>query len=138
MVLGRRFVTLGTDDPPGPGNTRGFDLVLDVDDVFFYDPALGNLLLDIRNFTPDPAEELPVLDAAGVVGGAVSRVLAHDVLAADGTVATPGLVTAFDLPEPGRFRSEIAAATLFGLAGLAARRASRGVEGESPAPPGRA
>jgi hypothetical protein len=121
VVLSRQVVMSATEDEPGPGNTRAFDLVLDVDDVFFYDPALGNLLLDIRNFAPDTAEQPPTLDTADVVGDAVSRVISLDVLDAQGNVATQGIVTAFELPEPEG--ASLASAAALALGALAARRA---------------
>ncbi|MDH3576538.1 MAG: hypothetical protein OEO71_01800 [Gammaproteobacteria bacterium] len=33
-----------------------FDIVINLQTPFFYDPSLGNLLLDIRNFEPNPLE----------------------------------------------------------------------------------
>ena len=37
-----------TENLPGPGNTRQFDVVFPFTTPFLYDPAAGNLLLDIR------------------------------------------------------------------------------------------
>ena len=41
-------VTLSTQNLPGPGNTRQFDIVWPFTTPFLYDPAAGNLLLDIQ------------------------------------------------------------------------------------------
>jgi hypothetical protein len=40
--------TLSTENLPGPGNTRQFDIVYPLTTPFLYDPADGNLLLDFR------------------------------------------------------------------------------------------
>jgi len=45
-------VTATTGNLPGPGNTRQFDVVFPLTTPFLYDPAAGNLLLDIQ-FTVD-------------------------------------------------------------------------------------
>jgi len=41
-------VILKTGNLPGPGNTRQFDVVFPLTTPFLYDPAAGNLLLDIH------------------------------------------------------------------------------------------
>jgi hypothetical protein len=41
-------VTLTTGNLPGPGNTRQFDVVFPLTTPFLYDPAAGNLLLDLQ------------------------------------------------------------------------------------------
>ena len=41
-------VNLATGNLPGPGNTRQFDYVFPLTTPFLYDPAAGNLLLDIQ------------------------------------------------------------------------------------------
>ena len=45
-------LTWTTANLPGPGNTRQFDIVFPFTTPFLYDPAAGNLLLDIQ-FTAD-------------------------------------------------------------------------------------
>lgn len=42
-------VELSSNDSPGPGDTRAFDVVINFDTPFLYNPAAGNLLLDILN-----------------------------------------------------------------------------------------
>src|SRR5262249_52227149 len=38
-------LTLTSADPPGPGGTRDFDILIGLSTPFPYDPSLGNLLL---------------------------------------------------------------------------------------------
>lgn len=67
---------------------------------FLYNPADGNLLLEIRDYLriPPPHQTLfvpGVLDAWKVSGDSVSRVYAYDVNAATGVADTLGLTTYF-------------------------------------------
>ena len=67
---------------------------------FFYNPAAGNLLLDVRNFS---GGSIGPLDAALVTGDSVSRIFALSVGANTGIADTIGLVTRFNVfpvPEP--------------------------------------
>src|SRR6185295_14444594 len=41
-------VPLSTENLPGPGNTRQFDTVYPFTTPFLYDPAAGNLLLEVQ------------------------------------------------------------------------------------------
>ncbi|HTG43077.1 MAG TPA: hypothetical protein VK633_00975, partial [Verrucomicrobiae bacterium] len=41
-------VTLSTQNLPGPGNTRQFDIIYPITTPFLYDPAAGNLLLEVQ------------------------------------------------------------------------------------------
>ena len=43
-----RTVTVATGNLPGPGNTRQFDYVFPFTTPFLYDPAAGNLVLDLQ------------------------------------------------------------------------------------------
>ncbi|MFI5224697.1 MAG: hypothetical protein ACHQX3_10760, partial [Nitrospirales bacterium] len=43
-----RTVTVTTGNLPGPGNTRQFDYVFPFTTPFLYDPAAGNLVLDLQ------------------------------------------------------------------------------------------
>ncbi len=75
---------------------------------FFYNPAAGNLLLDIRNWqtvvAPVPGSpRLPWIDGESVLGDSVSRVWSRDVSATEGTPDTFGFVFQFvitPIPEP--------------------------------------
>lgn len=86
------------------GCSPPFDIVLELDNPFFYSPANGNLLLDIRNFgsffPSDPHGGPQVgdshLDAPANLGDVVSRIAASPVTAEVATVVdTAGLTTAF-------------------------------------------
>lgn len=108
---------------PGPlhlsGTLSGFTVGFMFERSFLYDPAAGNLLLDIRNFGPGNASPL---DAFAVVGDSVSTVSnGLDVNAPAGGLATHGLATMFwvdivPVPEPSAF-----ALLLVGLLGLSWR-----------------
>ena len=41
---------ISSRNKPGPGNTRQFDIFVRFKQLFLYDPAKGNLLVDIQNF----------------------------------------------------------------------------------------
>jgi hypothetical protein len=80
-----------------------FDAVINLQTPFLYNPSLGNLLLDVRNFTA-PTNSL-LLDAEDTLGDSISRVYATNM--PNGTTATErdsrALVTRFQLtavPEP--------------------------------------
>lgn len=103
-------LTLSSGDTgSGP---RDFDISVDFQTPFVYDPTLGNLLLDITN--PNSSSTTS-FDAESNSGDAVSRLFAYDSTATVGHLDTTiGLVTLFKtqtVPEPGTL-------ALFGL-GLA-------------------
>ena len=85
------------------GNSnRGFDVSIDLDQAFFYDPADGNLLVEI--ILPDAGQPLiPQLDSAGYAvssGGTpwTDRLWAHDASSPTGvSTGDDGLVTYFTL-----------------------------------------
>ena len=90
-------------------NTQPFANSIRLDKPFFYDPARGNLLLDIRqhdisyrfdtNWPPNlprPRPEDSLLDAETVVGDSVSRIAAFSLTTDTAEVIeTTGLVTSF-------------------------------------------
>jgi hypothetical protein len=105
--------------------TRDFDLVVDLQTPFYYDPSAGNLLFEVIN-TSDPYPLAFFLDAQDVAGDATSRLVevidasqAHMIL---GQNVSLGLVTQFvyTVPEPSSAWAGVVAA--FGL--LALRRAA--------------
>ncbi len=69
-----------------------FDVVITLATPFVYDPANGNLLLDVRNFGGSFATPL---DAQNIPTDSVSRVYASDVTAASGTADSLGITTQF-------------------------------------------
>lgn len=71
---------------------------------FFYDPAMGNLLLDVRNYQTIAPRLLPFLFvAAGDMGDSSSLAIAFDVNSPSAQLGTAALLTRFDgvtVPEP--------------------------------------
>lgn len=98
----RGALSLATADLAGPGGTRVFDILITFAVPFLYDPARGNLLLDIRSFGDS---DVVSYDAHNLSGDAISRVFG-ELDAASGIADSSGLVTAFDfvaatVPAPG-------------------------------------
>jgi hypothetical protein len=102
VVYGRGPLTISGS----PG--LGFDVRITLATPFLYEPVVGNLLLDVRNFragsTFDPVLTAGPFDASNVSGDSVSHVLAPDVTASQATSGNSlGLETLFivtPIPEP--------------------------------------
>ena len=109
---------------------KDFDIVIPLAAPFFFDPAGGNLLLDVRNFSGGSTTQF---DAVNATGDSVSRVQAFDVDSETGAqLAFPslGLVTQFTtspptvgIPEPSTL--VLLGAGLAGLLPRACRRSRR-------------
>jgi hypothetical protein len=82
-----------TGPPSGP---KDLDIVINLTTPFLYNPLLGNLLLDVRNFGDGATT---AFDAINEVGDSVSRVFTTSAgvnsPTADGLGPTIGLVTGF-------------------------------------------
>lgn len=100
-VIGARSVWIQDNTPEDP---TGFGVFIQFDSPFFYDPARGNLLMDVRNI-----EAPPFVFSAGnfegvkASGDSISSLVASDVAAKTGNVGTSGMTTAFvvePIPEP--------------------------------------
>lgn len=121
VVLDQGPLTLASTFVGPQGTLTPFDVSIVFDRPFFYDPAEGNLLLDVRNFSGGSLNT-----SLEVTGEALSRVFRGDVFATTAPTdnsTTVGLVTQFStqVPEP-------TAEVLFAV-GLAAFVANRRIVG---------
>jgi hypothetical protein len=92
------------------GDGRGEPVRITLSNPFFYDPAAGNLLLDIHNYSQTTLPNNPMFRAGPMEAennrfglDSVSRVFAYDANATTGTADSLGLVTWFSItpvPEP--------------------------------------
>lgn len=71
-----------------------FDVIIYLQSPFMYDPQMGNLLLDVRNFNAIYNDQFS-LDCAQILGDSVSRIGQIDVNSLTGNPDTGGLVTEF-------------------------------------------
>ncbi|HMB95741.1 MAG TPA: hypothetical protein VKK61_06850 [Tepidisphaeraceae bacterium] len=91
----------------GPVNgPKDFDIVINLTTPFLYDPGVGNLLLDVRNFSGGTTTSFDAADLTEVGRVYTTSVPAGDVTSSSGTVENNnGLVTKFTfssiVPEPG-------------------------------------
>jgi hypothetical protein len=119
-------LSLSSADTGPAGGPRAFDIVINLTTPFVYNPASGNLLLEVQNFGGGTTTQF---DAQATLGDPVSRVFTTDSNGANdasGITDTGGLVTEFliapaAVPEP-------ASIILFGAAALmfaATRRRKR-------------
>jgi len=99
IVFARGALTLSSAFTGPPDGPKDFDIIITLTTPFLYNPALGNLLLDVRNFG---GGSTTVFDAVSPLGDGVSRVTNTDVNSGTGTPDSAGLVTGFIIvPEPG-------------------------------------
>jgi hypothetical protein len=124
VVYRRGALTLSSAGAGPPGGPRDFDITVALTTPFLYDPARGNLLLDVRLF--GGSGMVPALDAHFVNDDAVSRVLGG-VNGATGGRDSLGLVTQFRFAAPQQAVPEPMTLLLLGtgLAGVAARARGR-------------
>src|SRR2546425_6256540 len=82
-----------------------FGILVTLTTPFFYNPAAGNLLMDVRYYQgATPGVAPGPFDASTSSGDTVSRVYTFGVDGVTGTADTGGLITAFvatPVPEPG-------------------------------------
>lgn len=82
----------------------GTPIVINLVVPFVYHPNEGNLLLDVRIFTPNPRPNPSgnpgVFEAQDTLGDSISRVYSYDVSSPTGVVDTVGLVTVFRVIPP--------------------------------------
>lgn len=103
-------LTLSSTNAPGPGGTHVFDVVINLQNTFSYNPALGNLLLDIKNISgADAFVGTNFFDTQNTSGDSMSRVYGGEGSpdATSGSADTLGLILQFNppanVPEPSSF-----------------------------------
>lgn len=100
MVFSGALALSSTNSGSSAG-PRTFDVYIPFATPFLYNPAAGNLLLDVRNFGGGWSTQF---DASDVMGDSTSRVFSGNVNALTGSLDDPqhsmGLVTAFEIAEP--------------------------------------
>jgi PEP-CTERM motif-containing protein len=125
--------------PNGPlsltGTAQGTTSRISFQNPYFYDPAQGNLLLEIRIFSPsgfpnDPFRRAGPLEAYDNILGSdtVSRVFAYDANATSGIADSIGLLTIFvatPVPEPSTTALTVLAISVFGSWLIRRRLASK-------------
>jgi hypothetical protein len=99
VVFARGPLTLSSAFTGPPNGPKDFDIIITLTTPFFYNPANGNLLMDVRNFG---GGSTTFFDAAFTTGDGSSRVFNSDVNSGTGSTDTEALITGFTIvPEPG-------------------------------------
>ncbi|MEM1253001.1 MAG: PTPA-CTERM sorting domain-containing protein [Cyanobacteria bacterium P01_H01_bin.21] len=96
VVVNRGSLALSSANTGPAGGPKDFDIVISLANPFFYNPSLGNLLLDVRTFSSSNINFFA--DASFIEGDSVSRVFSSDdddVNSTTGDEDTLGLVTQF-------------------------------------------
>ncbi len=108
-------VNLTTGNLPGPGNTRQFDYVFRFTTPFLYDPAAGNLVLDLQIEANGSAVTFDTVSGDPAIG----RIFSFGSSTATTGDFRDSHVTqlTFDIPEP-----TVAVSVLFALGLLIAKR----------------
>lgn len=84
--------SLDTGPPAGP---KDFDIVINLQTPYLYDPMAGNLLMDVRNFQTLPPFTVPPFDSSGLSGDSISHIENRPVTVNGGGNDTRGLVAQF-------------------------------------------
>jgi hypothetical protein len=104
IVFGPALVQLVEGCSPGTPPPAAFGMFISFTNPFYYNPSVGNLLMDIRNFSggTDPGMNPGLIDGELTTGDSVSRVFATDVNATSALVRDSfGLITDFAVwPNP--------------------------------------
>jgi hypothetical protein len=94
-------LNLSSLDSGPSGGPKAFDIIINLTTPFFYNPASGNLLLDVRNNSGLPSGAAGGFDSENLVADSVSRVLGDLTNATASVRDTEGLITQFTIvPEP--------------------------------------
>jgi hypothetical protein len=98
VVFGRGPLMLSSSFTGPPNGPKDFDIIITLTHPFFYNPANGNLLMDVRNFGGGTTT---FFDAAGTNGDGSSRLFNTNVNSGTGSTDTEALITGFVIvPEP--------------------------------------
>ncbi len=120
VVFTRGSLTLSSAFTGPPDGPKDFDIIITLTTPFLYNPALGNLLLDVRNYG---GGSTTFFDAAFTTGDGSSRLFNSDVNSGTGSTDTEALVTGFVIvPEPGTAMLLSGGGTLLALFGGCRRR----------------
>ena len=123
IVFARGPLTLSSAFTGPPAGPKDFDIIITLTTPFFYNPALGNLLLDVRNYGGGITT---FFDAVFATGDGVSRLYNQNVNGTTGSTDTLGLVTGFNIvPEPGTAMLLVGGGTLLAWFGGCRRRQRR-------------
>src|SRR5436190_21318397 len=79
-------ITLSSRFVGASGSPKAYDIILPLQNAFLYDPASGNLVIELRNFSNNNEASYP--DAVGVAGDGAGRVFSIDPNAASGAADT--------------------------------------------------
>jgi hypothetical protein len=126
-------LTLSSTNAAGPGGTHAFDIIINLQTPFAYNPGAGNLLLDIKNISGANSNiGTDFFDAVNSSGDPVSRVFGAEGSpnATSGTADSLGLIAQFDpastsVPEPGSIFS-----SALGLIGALVWRKKRSISNQ--------
>lgn len=100
VVFGRGSMSLSSLNTRSDEGPKDFDISIALETPFLYDPTMGNLLLDIRNFGGGTTTQF---DSQNEVGDSTSRVLSlgyDSVNNTSGISDSTGLVTKFVFDSP--------------------------------------
>jgi hypothetical protein len=120
VVFGLGALSLSSGFTGPAGGPKAFDIVITLTTPFLYNPADGNLLLDVRNY--GGGAYTTQFDASTASTDGVSRGWYYsDVNAASGTTDTGGLITRFTfepVPEPSTYLAGALLLLPFGMHGI--------------------
>jgi len=133
MLVHSGSLSLSSADIGPPGGPKAFDIIINLTTAFLYNPASGNLLLEVQNFSGGATT---AFDGENMFGDPVSRVVTLDVNGVNdttGSADTFGLVTEFlavsVVPEPPSIALFGSAALVF--AAMRRRRRTLPIDGRA-------
>jgi len=97
VVFTRGSLPLSSNSNTPSGTPEAFDIAVDFTDTFFFDPNVGNLLLEVKNFSTSIPSSPIFFNAENTTGDSVSRLFnTNDANATTGFTDSLGLVTQFN------------------------------------------